>query len=311
MANTENKGFLDVISVDVENVNLKDESKKESVFYRPKQDGKEPYKALIRFLPIPKMQDDKLVGVEAEPYYMKRRYWLTDEMGNGNYYDSPSTIDEKCPIQTTFFRLHNSDDIREKSSSKKLNLSTHFWSLVYIIDDKQNEELNGKTLIWRCTRDIKKLIDKELEEGDEYKKTQKTAVWDLLVGKNLLLKVGIKKFVTNNKERIAPDYGACEFLDVEPLKVDGYELKKGDAKSNKLSMELLQNVPKEMFDIKYQPWSNEVAEEVNKILVQFNKSISNETSTETDENSVSNETNTSEKSSGMDEADNIMKNLDF
>lgn len=307
-------GFLDVISVNVDNVNLEEDVKKESVYYKPKQEGKEPYKALVRFLPIPVKEDGKIVGVEELPYYMKKRYWLTDETGNGNYYDSPVTVGEKCPIQSTFFRLWNSEDVREKKMAENFNLSTHYWGLVYILDDKQNPELVGKTLIWRFTNEVKKMIEKELEPS-EYKKNAKVAVWDLIDGKNFLLNVGEKRVVLKGKERVFPNYENCEFLDVAALEVDGYELKKGDSKSNQLTMDLLNNVPEEIYDLKYKPWSKETTDEVNKILSQYNAGGSVTSSTaqvaDTGDDVSTTEEVAKEEGENLDEADNIIKNLDF
>jgi hypothetical protein len=309
--------ILEVFNVNVENINLEENVKKESVFYSPRQEGKEPYTALIRFLPIPIKEDGKIVKFEEKPYYMKKRYWLNDDSGNGTYYDSAVSINEKCPIQTTFFRLFNSEDIREKKRAKDFSLATHFYSLVYVLDDKQNPDSVGKVLIWRYTSDIKKLIEKELNPVvSEYQKKakEKIAVWDLLKGKNLALVVGQRKVTLElpngtKKERIFPDYDKSEFLESTPLEINGYELKANDSKSFELVTELLMSAPNEIADQKYKPWDEETKQTVDKILARYSKALDDNGDSFKENNTEVEDVEDDGNLGSSDDPDEILKRL--
>jgi len=302
----ESKGILEVFNVDVENINLEEDTKKESVYYKPRQDGKDPYTALIRFLPIPIKTDDKIAGFEQKPYYMQKRYWLKDDQGNGNYYASAATIGERCPIQTTFFRFYNSDDIKEKKMAKDFNLSTHFWSLIHIIDDKQNPDLVGKVLIWRYTNDIKKLIEKELNPVvSEYQKKakDKIAVWDLLKGKNLALVVGQDKVKLDNKERVFPNYDASEFLDSSPIVIDGVVVENSKKSMESVTKLFEASAINEIAQYKYEPWDEEAKENVNRILARYNGTTV-DTAKPIKENDL-----TDDENDNVDDADAILEKL--
>jgi hypothetical protein len=309
----EEKGILDVFNVDVENISLQEDSKKESVYFKPRQEGKEPYTALIRFLPIPEWNEEgKVVAFQKDkPYYSKKRYWLTDNNGNGNYYDSPATVNERCPIQTTFFRLYGSDDVKDKKAAKDFRILEHYWSLVYIMDDKQNPDLVGKIMIWRFPKDVKRLIEKELDPVvSEYQKDKaKVAVWTIDKGKNLALVVGKKKVTLDNgKEVEFPDYEASEFLESTPLEINGVSVEKNE-EGAKLLTDLFETAPKDIESYKYSPWTDEEREEVERILARYNKSFDG-VDVEVKDAAINEETAV-EVAEGADEADEILKTLNL
>ena len=297
--------ILEIFNLDDSNVNLDLNAKKESEYYNPKPEGKETYSAIIRFLPIPIKENGKLIGVESEPFYMKKRYYLRDSNGVGYYFDSPSTVGERCPISASYFRLKNSQNVLDKKRAGELKLNTHFWSLVYIIDDKKHPELNGKTKIFRFTADIQEKIKNEWDK-------RKVKVWDPFRGKDFDITVTNKKVTLDDgSNREFQDYTKSEFLDISPLTYKGKTLDKKDKEASAVINEMYSVIP-DIASIKYQPWTSEEKTLLDSILNRY-KSKDDVTSQEQTNKPfgsavVSKEVDVSED---YDEADAIMRSLDI
>lgn len=308
--------ILNVFSVDVDNISLEDSSKRESIYYSPKQEGNDPYSALIRILPIPvKNAEGDFIGIEKDPYFMQKRYWLVDDEGNGSYFTSAMTIGSKgCPIQKTFYKLKDSDDVRDKKLAEKdFKISTHYWSLVYIIKDKQNPDLQGKILIWRYPSDVKKLIENELTPpSSEYAAPKdKVAVWALDKGKNLALVVSKSKVTLDGKERIFPSYDKSEFVTISPFEYDGVKLDLLTNESVAKAKELFSKMPDEFFDLKYKEWDEATALKVKKILKRYDSSIEVPSDDSKITNSEIFENDGLEEGSDEMTVDQILKDVDF
>lgn len=145
--------------------------------YKPTaDDGKDgTYKALIRFVPNPENPRNSLI--------QKYVHWLTNSSGDGKLVDSPATIGEKCPIADVFWKLRKSDSAVDRKSSEKLKRRQQYYSLIKIIKDPQNPELEGTYKVFKFGYKIKEKIDAELKPdfGDP------TQVFDLFEGKNFEL----------------------------------------------------------------------------------------------------------------------------
>ena len=153
--------LMDVFHIDVENANFEEKTKKTELEFNPRQVTKDnPYRALVRLLPIPVKENGKIIRWEKEPYYMKKRYYLKDENNFGSYYDSPLTVGEKCPMQQMFFKLNACENVQVKALKEDFKLQTNYWGLVYVIADDRNPDNNGKVMPWRFPDAIKKLIEK-------------------------------------------------------------------------------------------------------------------------------------------------------
>lgn len=298
--------ILEIFNLDGE-VNLDLNANSESSIYNPKPEGRESYIATLRFLPIPIMQDGKMVGVEAEPYYMKKRYYLRDEAGLGFYFDSPITVKQKCPISATYYKLKNSNNVYDKQKAEEFKINTHFWGLVLIIDDKKNPDLNGKIKIMRFTSEIHEKIQNEYDK-------RKIKVWDPFRGKDFDLTTTNKKVTfkqSNGTEvvREIQDYSKSEFLETCAMTFKGVTFDRTNPKIGELISEMYAAAP-EMGNIKYRPWNSEEREKLDKILLRYRTFDEIRQSPNVkSEQSNSTEDNDSEQSLNLD-ADYDNENMD-
>jgi hypothetical protein len=145
--------------------------------YKPTaDDGKDgTYKALIRFVPNPENPRNSLI--------QKYVHWLTNSSGDGKLVDSPSSIGEKCPIADVFWKLRKSDSAVDRKSSEKLKRLQQYYSLIKIVKDPQNPELEGTYKVFKFGYKIKEKIDAELKPDFG----EPTQVFDLFEGKNFEL----------------------------------------------------------------------------------------------------------------------------
>ena len=145
--------------------------------YKPTaDDGKDgTYKALIRFVPNPENPRKSLI--------QKYVHWLTNSSGDGKLVDSPQTIGEHCPIADVFWKLRKSDSAVDRKSSEKLKRRQQYYSLIKIIKDPQNPEMEGTYKVFKFGYKIKEKIDSELKPDFG----EPTQVFDLFEGKNFEL----------------------------------------------------------------------------------------------------------------------------
>lgn len=169
---------FDIFNLGVEDVEThQPERTSVNEVYKPTaDDGKDgTYKALIRFVPNPENPRKSLI--------QKYVHWLTNSNGDGKLVDSPSTIGEHCPIADVFWKLRKSDSAVDRKSSEKLKRRQQYYSLIKIVKDPQNPELEGTYKVFKFGYKIKEKIDSELKPdfGDP------TQVFDLFEGKNFEL----------------------------------------------------------------------------------------------------------------------------
>lgn len=253
---SEAKNF-DIFNLGVNDVDVHNEEKKGvSDLYSPKaDDGNDGvYKALIRFLPNPKNPSKSLLR--------KYVYWLEDDEGNGSYYDSPSTIGEKCPVQDLFFKLRNSDSAVDRGMSDKLKRRNVFYSLIQIIDDKQNPDLNGQIKVLKYGWQVKKKIDEEL--NPEF--SEPTQVFDLFEGKNF-------EFIIT-KQAGFNNYDSSKFQGSRSaLSIDGTAVERTPDSQSKV-IEHLNNAP-DLDQWDYKAWDEATRSKVMNVLAQYTSPGSN------------------------------------
>ena len=140
---------FDIFNLSVADVDTHEQKKQTSEFFKPTaDDGKDGvYKALIRFVPNIANPRNSLVK--------KYVHWLTNANGDGRIVDSPSTVGEKCPIAEAFFKLRKSDSAVDRKMSEKLKRREQYFSLVKIIKDPQNPDLEGTYKIFKFGYKIK------------------------------------------------------------------------------------------------------------------------------------------------------------
>lgn len=299
------KNILEFFNLDDANVNLDLSTKKESDLYNPKPEGKETYSAIVRFLPIPIMENGEIIGVEEKPFYMKKRYYLRDADNTGYYFDSPSTVDERCPISGAYFRLKNSQNVLDKKKAEELKLNTHFWSLVLIIDDKKHPELNGKIKIFRYTSEIQDKIKTELDKRN-------IKVWDPFKGKDFDLTITNKKVTLPSGEvREFSDYLKSEFLETSALTYKGKVFDKTDPKIVEAITDLYKSCPN-IGALKYKPWTADEKALLDKILERYRIKDEDAEPARVNADFVKTKAeNTSTNNADVDEAEEIMRSLDL
>lgn len=260
-----NSEILKIFTLDYD-VDLSLTKKRDNGVWSPKQVGKEPYTATIRFLPIPVYQESSIVGTEKEPYYMKIRYYLRDKNGVGHYFDSPRTIDEKCPISSAYFGLKNTKNIIDANKADTLKTQKNFWSLVYIIDDTVDPTNNGKIRIFKYTSDLQEKIDIE-------NKKRGVKVWDLFNGVDMELTVTTKSIVIdkdNNVKIEKDDFSKCEFDrgNRKPLNYNGYTFNMNDSEVTTKIVEMYKNAP-DISMYKYKPFTEQELAHLNIVLENY------------------------------------------
>jgi len=169
---------FDIFNLGVEDVEThQPERTSTNEVYKPTaDDGKDgTYKALIRFVPNPENPRKSLV--------QKYVHWLTNSSGDGKLVDSPQTIGEHCPIADVFWKLRKSDSAVDRKSSEKLKRRQQYYSLIKIIKDPQNPEMEGTYKVFKFGYKIKEKIDSELKPDFG----EPTQVFDLFEGKNFEL----------------------------------------------------------------------------------------------------------------------------
>lgn len=242
---------FDIFNLSVEDIDSYQRTEsKGSDLYKPTADqGKDGvYTALIRFLPNPKNPQKSIIR--------KFVYWLEDSEGKGAYYDSPSTIGEKCPVQDLFFKLRNSESAVDKKMAEKLKRREIYYSLVQILKDPQNPEMEGTIKVFKYGYQIKQKIDEELNPQFD----EPCQVFDLFEGKNFELKV--------NKSAGYNSFTASKFQGKRTaISVNGTFMENTKEDRNKI-MEYLKEVPElDAFDFK--PWDDSIRNIVERILDNY------------------------------------------
>ncbi len=247
MANDNPMSIFDLGIKDIDSYN---EGKKETVLYKPTADeGKDSvYRSLIRFLPNPRNPRKSIIR--------KFVYWLKDSAGNFGLYDAPHTIGDKDPVQDKFFKLRNSTSAVDKKMSDDLKRREVYYSLVQIIKDPHNPELDGKVKIFKYGQKLKLKIDEELTPQFE----EPTQVFDLFEGKNFELTI-TKAFGFNN-------YDSCKFQGKKsPIQINGENVENTES-GRKLIMDLLADAPK-IEDFDFKPWDDATTKKVADILASY------------------------------------------
>jgi hypothetical protein len=218
--------------------------------YKPSADqGKDgTYKALIRFVPNPANPRNSLVK--------KYVHWLTDAEGNGRLIDSPSTVNEKCPIADVFFKLRNSDSAVDRKMSEKLKRREQYYSLIKVIKDPQHPEYEGQYMIFKFGYKIKEKIDEELKPAFG----EPTQVFDLFEGKNFELIITRQGDYNNyDKSKFSASRSA--------VSVNGAPAERNQETMSVIKAEL-DNAPS-LEPYEYKAWDGETRDFVNGILRQY------------------------------------------
>jgi hypothetical protein len=243
---------FNIFSIGVEDINTHEQevNANGNMMYKPSaDDGKDgTYSALVRFVP----------NIENPRNSLIKKYvnWLTGPNGESKLVDSPSTVGEHCPVSDAFFRLRKSESAVDRKASDKLKRRESYVSLVKIIKDPQQPELEGTYRIFKFGYKIKEKIDAELKPtfGDP------TQVFDLFEGKNFELVITRQNDYNNyDKSKFSSSKSAIA-------------LGEKTAERTKEDMETIKNELEGAPSLKqfeYRPWDEETRNFVNSVIKMY------------------------------------------
>lgn len=242
---------LDIFNLDVDNfvTKTKTTESKESEFYKPyPESGKDGvYKSLIRFLPN--------VSEPSKSKIHKYYVYLTDPASGDSFsVDCPSTVGKKSILKDIFWKLKNSHSAADQELAKSFSRKEDYYSLVQIVQDKNNPELEGKIMIFKFGKKLNDMLEAQLKP--EY--GEPCNPFDLFSGK--LFSVHSRKVGEWN------NYDLCSFVgDKCAIEIDGRKMEKtpGDMKT---ITEYLEGGPKNLTSFDYKDWDDALTERVMGVI---------------------------------------------
>jgi len=242
---------LDIFNLDVDNfvTKTKTTESKESEFYKPyPESGKDGvYKSLIRFLPN--------VAEPSKSKIHKYYVYLTDPASGDSFsVDFTSTIVNKSVLNDIFWKLKNSHSAADQELAKSFSRKEDYYSLVQIVQDKNNPEIEGKIMIFKFGKKLNDMLEAQLKP--EY--GEPCNPFDLFSGK--LFSVHSRKVGEWN------NYDLCSFVgDKCAIEIDGRKMEKnpGDMKT---ITDYLEGGPKNLTSFDYKDWDDALTERVMGVI---------------------------------------------
>lgn len=242
---------LDIFNLDVENfvTKPKTQDSRDSEFYKPyPENGKDGvYKALIRFLP----NHIDPTKSKIQKYYV---YLNDPTSGEGFPVDCPSTVGKKSVLKDIFWKLKNSHSAADQELAKGFSRKEDYYSLVQVVQDKNNPELEGKIMIFKFGKKLNDMLESQLKP--EY--GEACNPFDLFAGK--LFSVHSRKVGEWN------NYDLCSFVgDKCPIEISGKKMDKNQDDMNTI-IEYLKTGPDNLTSFDYKDWDDETTDKVMRII---------------------------------------------
>lgn len=241
---------MDIFNLDGDLLVTKTKSEeRDSEFYKPyPENGKDGvYKALIRLVPN---QADPAKS-KIHKYYV---YLNDPSTGDGFPVDCPSTVGKKSILKDIFWKLKNSNSAADQELAKGFSRKEDYYSIIQIVQDKNNPELEGKLMIWKFGKKINEMIESQLKP--EY--GEPTNPYDLFSGKEF--SVHVRKVGEWN------NYDLCQFIgDKSAIKIDGKEMKKNKGDMETI-LEYLSQGPQTLSSFEYKDWDEDTTERVMSVI---------------------------------------------
>ena len=244
---------LDIFNLDAENLitKSKKEDSKDSDFYKPyPENGKDGvYKALVRF--VPNYVDPAKSKIHK--YYV----YLTDpSSGEGFSADCPSTVGRKSILKDIFWKLKNSHSAADQELAKSFSRKEDYYSLVQIVQDKNNPDNEGKIMIFKFGKKLNDLLEAQLKP--EY--GESCNPFDLFSGK--LFSIHTRKVGEWN------NYDLCQFVgDKSPIEINGRKMQKTPEDMEAIK-NYLEEGPKNLLTFDYKDWDENMTEKVMRVIRQ-------------------------------------------
>ena len=220
--------------------------KKNIEIYQPSADkGKDQvYQAVIRF--IPNIRNPRASKIQK--YYV----WLDDGTDTAFSVDCPSTVGKKSILKDTYWKLKNSQSAKDQELAEKFSRTESYYSIIQIVKDQNDPELEGKLMIFKFGTKINTKIENLLKPTDGFSEPQNP--YDLFNGRLFKLHI-TKKQQWNN-------YDNCEFIgDKCALVFDGKPVKNVEEDRERVKTWLKENSP-ELEKYEYKEWDDEMNSKV-------------------------------------------------
>lgn len=178
---------------------------------RPKlEEGKDGKRELtIRLLP--NMTREGKIGPTAIEKHIHYAKFPNNPEVQG-YFDCLKDLGKECPLCTTFWALKNTKTAEGDNKAAMINRSTKYYSYVYVVEDSQVPDNQGKIFIFPFGYKIFQKIKAMAERSRKPIKVE-----DLIYGANLNLII----------EEVGGfyNYDASSFESPSPIEIDGTEIK--------------------------------------------------------------------------------------
>lgn len=206
-----------------ENQNSNNNSNHEDLIYKTHpRDAKSSdgvYRSKIRIVTNPLKPEDSII--KSANYFLKTA-------DSGLLVTSSLSIgDKNCPIFTQFKKMWYQGDDNTKTLAKKVFQKTEsYWTIVQIIEDINQPELQGQFRIMKLARDIYEKVADKMNPPVESKRTP-YPVLDSIIGLELNLEVQPGPDDPNNPQRKNREisYSLSNFGEAQSIiKVDGTNL---------------------------------------------------------------------------------------
>lgn len=242
---TEEAKVSDIFNMQIDNI-VKEDKKGEYEVYKPSaKDGKDNnYKAIIRFIPWYKEVNKSIID--------KWTVWLTNaDTEESRYIDCPSTVGEPSILQKLFFDLRNSPNANERELSQNFGRRQVFHSLIQIINDQNNPDLNGKIKVFKYGKKIYDRI-KSVLKPQEGMEEESNNIFDPFDARAFLLNIKIVAGFNNYDDSIFVSK-------VSPIIIDGKSVEKKKEMYPKIIKFLEENSP-DLSKYDYKPWDEDTKE---------------------------------------------------
>jgi hypothetical protein len=258
------------------------------------------YQSLVRL--IPWHEDPKKSIME------KWTCWLVDPISQkGKFVDCPSSIGKPSLLQDMYWKLKKSDSVQQQKAAEIFSRRHAFSSLVQIIKDDNQPELEGKILVWKYGKKVWDKINGELKPliGDPHNP------FDLLKGKIFALVITeVSGFNNYDQSKfVDKSIGLC-------IPNEQGKLIPINEKTDKASvLEFLKENSPELSKFGFKEWDADTHDYVNAVITQVTGKAS-ESSNYASLQSTTNETKTSKpaaqkaKTSGITSSDISLEEID-
>jgi hypothetical protein len=181
--------------------------------------------------------------------------YLTDPISGDKFsVDCPSTVGKKSILKDIFWKLKNSHSAADQELSKGFSRKEDYYSLIQIVQDKNNPDLEGKIMIFKFGKKLNEMLEAQLkpEYGDPCNP------FDLFSGK--LFSIQSRKVGEWN------NYDLCSFVgDKCPIEIEGRKMKKNQEDMKEITA-YLESGPQNLTAFDYKDWDDDLTERVMSII---------------------------------------------